>query len=295
LVAPNPEDVPVLDTIAQGDAETPAMDDATESSPILRIAVATRDGQRIDLHFGHAESFTVFDVDPDGPRLVETRQVADHLRDENEDKRDAIYRMVADCKILLVAKIGAAPQEALSAIGIESTNMYAGKNVDSALRQLYAAKIAAAGNAAIDTSEFTMLHAMFRVADLDRSIGFYTEKLGMTVLERREHKKNQFSQAYLGYGAGYSGMTLELVANWQREATYVAGDAFGHIAIGVKNIMGLCDRLAAAGVPMPRPPRAQRHGENIVAFVEDPDGYRIELVQVPLPSEATALEEALQP
>ena len=61
------------------------------------------------------------------------------------------------------------------------------------------------------------------------------------------------------------------------------GDAFGHIAIGVSGITALCDRLAAAGVPMPRPPRAQRHGENIVAFVEDPDGHRIELVQTPQP------------
>ncbi len=286
----------MLETLVQDKAEA----DADERSPqvatlsaILRIAVATREGQRVDLHFGHAEVFTIFDVGPDGPRHVETREVANHQRDENEDKRDTIYRMIADCKVLLVAKIGAAPQEALSAIGIEATNLYAGKAVDFALRELYAAKMEAATEAPIDTSEYRLLHAMLRVADLDRSIDFYAGKLGMTVLERREHKKNQFSQAYLGYGAGPSGMTLELVANWQREGTYVAGDGFGHIAIGVNNIMRLCDRLAADGIPMPRPPRAQRHGESIVAFVVDPDGYRIELVQAPRSEPSVELEDAL--
>ena len=256
----------------------------------LRVAVATREGQRVDLHFGHADSFTVYDLVSSGPRLVATRVVAEHALNEEEDPRDTIYRMIADCKVLLVAKIGGAPQEALAALGIEATNMYAGKNVDLALRELFDAKKAAAENVAIDASEFSLLHAMLRVADLDRSIAFYTEKLGMQLLERREHKKNQFSQAYLGYGAGHAGMTVELVQNWQHEGDYAHGDAFGHIAIQVKNIVRLCDRLAANGVAMPRPPRGQRHGENIVAFIVDPDGYRIELVQAPTPEEAEALE-----
>jgi len=262
----------------------------------LRVAVATK-GERVDLHFGHAEAFAVYDVDADGVHDVQNRVVAEHALNEDEDPRETIYRMLADCKVLLVAKVGAAPQEALSKIGVEATNMYAGKGVEEALRALYAAKRAAAEDSTIDASEFSLLHAMLRVADLDRSIAFYTEKLGMTLLERREHKKNQFSQAYLGYGpgaasAGRAGMTLELVQNWQREEAYVHGDAFGHIAIGVTNIMRLCDRLAAEGVPMPRPPRAQRHGENIVAFIADPDGFRIELVQAPPPEETAALEEA---
>ena len=252
---------------------------------VLRIAVATRDGQRIDLHFGHAETFFVYDVDARGSRLVEERQIDDYAAGE-EDKRDTIYRMLGDCRILLVAKIGAAPQEALSALGVEATNIYAGKDVNSALQELYAAKVAASGDANVDASDFRLLHAMLRVADLDRSIEFYCRSLGMQLLERREHKKNQFSQAYLGYAAGFGGMTIELVSNWQRDEPYVAGDAFGHIAIGVTHIGRLCDRLAAAGVPMPRPPRAQRHGENTVAFIEDPDGHRIELVQAPEPEEA---------
>jgi lactoylglutathione lyase len=122
---------------------------------------------------------------------------------------------------------------------------------------------------------------MLRVSDLERSIDFYTRLLGMQVLERRDHKKNQFSQAYLGYAGGFSQMVLELVANWTREEPYAQGDAFGHIAIQVSGITALCERLAAASAPMPRPPSSQRHGSNIVAFVEDPDGHRIELVQLP--------------
>ena len=120
---------------------------------------------------------------------------------------------------------------------------------------------------------------MLRVADIDRSIDFYTRLLGMRVLERRDHKKNQFSQAYLGYGGDASQMVLELVSNWTREVT--VGDLFGHIAIQVSGITALCERLAAAGAPMPRPPSTQRHGNNIIAFIEDPDGHRIELVQLP--------------
>ena len=88
---------------------------------------------------------------------------------------------------------------------------------------------------------------MLRVADLDRSIDFYTRLLGMQVLERRDHKKNQFSQAYLGYGGGFSQMVLELVSNWTREEPYALGESFGHIAIQVSGITALCERLAAAG------------------------------------------------
>jgi lactoylglutathione lyase len=268
----------MLDTILEDHVAT----SEAEGSPVLRIAVATREGQRVDLHFGHAEAFFVYDVDASGPRLVEKRIVSEHALNEEEDPRATIYRMVADCKTMLLAKIGAAPQEALAALGVEASNMHAGKGVEAALREVYAAKMEAAEAAPLDASEFQLLHAMLRVADLDRSVAFYTERLGMKVLERREHKKNQFSQAYLGYGDG-AGMQIELVSNWQRETPYEAGDAFGHIAIAVKNIQRLCDRLAAAGVPLPRAPRGQRHGENIVAFIQDPDGHRIELIQTPQP------------
>jgi lactoylglutathione lyase len=130
-------------------------------------------------------------------------------------------------------------------------------------------------------SGFRLMHTMLRVRDLDRSLDFYTRLLGMQVLERRDHRKNQFSQAYLGYGEGFGQMVLELVANWTREEPYAVGDSFGHIAIQVSGIAALCERLKAAGTSIHRPPSTQRHGSNIIAFVEDPDGHRIELVQLP--------------
>ena len=264
----------------EGQAEEAAPAAGTATGPVLRIAVASRDGTRIDQHFGQTDAFHIYDVSGTGPALVERRAITDHERD-GEDRRDTIYRMIGDCRMLLVAKIGVTPQEVLASQGIEATDLHAGKGVEAALAEVFAAKTATLDDSPLDAGDFRLLHAMLRVEDLERSIDFYTRLLGMNVLERREHKKNQFSQAYLGYGAAYSQMTLELVQNWQREAPYVAGDSFGHIAIAVTSITRLCDRLAAQGVPMPRPPRPQRHGESIVAFVEDPDGHRIELVQAP--------------
>ena len=251
----------------------------------LRIAVSSRDGSKIDKHFGQSEEFLVFDVAADGAVLIERRDVASQARGD-EDPRDTICRMLADCRMLLVAKIGVAPQEKLAGVGIEASDLHVGKTIEAALAEAYAAKALAARTAedpgaAIDASKFRLAHAMLRVSDVDRSVDFYTRLLGMRVLERRDHKKNQFSQVYLGYGEGFAQMALELVFNWAREEPYVRGDAFGHIAIEVRHISALCDRLAAAGVPMPRPPRGQRHGENIVAFIEDPDGHQIELVQPP--------------
>lgn len=246
----------------------------------LRIAVASSDGTRIDQHFGQTDTFRVFDVSAAGTVELDSREVALHAVGD-EDRRDTICRMLADCRILLVAKIGIAPQEKLAGVGIEASDLHAGKAVGAALAEVFVAKSNLPADGAIDASGFRLLHAMLRVRDLDRSLDFYTRLLGMTALERREHKKNQFTQVYLGYGDGFDRMALELVFNWTQEDPYALGNAFGHIAIQVTGITALCDRLAAAGVKMPRPPRGQRHHENIVAFVEDPDGHRIELVQVP--------------
>jgi|AGTN01.1.fsa_nt_gi lactoylglutathione lyase len=251
-----------------------------DTQPALKIAVAGTPGGRIDKHFGQAEDFLVYVQGPDGPHLLESRSVTAHAQGD-EDRRDTICRMLADCRVLLVAKIGPVPQEKLAGVGIEATDMHAGKDILPTLTEMFAAKAQAAqthGN--VDSSSFRLMHAMLRVSDMERALDFYTRLLGMTVLEMREHKKNQFTQAYLGYGAGWDGMALELVFNWTNEEPYVPGNSFGHIAIQVTGITALCDRLAAEGVPLPRPPRSQRHGENIVAFVEDPDGHRIELVQM---------------
>ncbi len=251
------------------------------STTTLRIAVASKDDIRIDQHFGHAESFLVFDVSAEGTTPLGRREIAAHTQGEDEDPRQTILRMLADCKVLLVAKIGPTPQEQLSAVGIEASDMLAGKPIETALTMTFAAKNVEHGDSPVDASNFRLLHAMLRVSDLDRSLDFYTSQLGMQVLERRDHKKNQFSQAYIGFGDGFGQMTLELVSNWDHEGSYTHGELFGHVAIEVRGITALCDRLSAAGVKMPRPPRAQRHGENIVAFIEDPDGHPIELVQKP--------------
>ncbi len=132
---------------------------------------------------------------------------------------------------------------------------------------------------AMEDSAFRVLHTMLRVGDMDRSVDFYTRLLGMRVLEQRQHKKNQFTQTYLGYCEAEHGAVLELVFNWSGDEPIVLGSAFGHIAIGVYGITALCAKLAKEGAKMPRPPSTQRHGENIIAFIEDPDGYRIELVE----------------
>ena len=214
---------------------------ATEpASGALKIAVSSRDGTKIDKHFGQSEEFLVFDIDADGAVMIERRDVASHARGD-EDARDTICRMLADCRVLLVAKIGVAPQAKLAGAGIEASDLHVGKAVGAALAEAYAAKMLAAKTAedpgvTIDASNFRLAHAMLRVSDIDRSVDFYTRLLGMRVLERRDHKKNQFSQAYLGYGEGFAQMALELVFNWAREEPYVRGDAFGHIAIEVRRI-----------------------------------------------------------
>jgi lactoylglutathione lyase len=257
------------------------LEEQAASASRLRVAVASRRGERIDLHFGAAAEFTVFDVTAEGATLIGRRDIAGHALAEDETERNTVCRMLADCKVLLVEKVGPNPQEMLARAGIEATNLYAGRPIAEALSELYAAKCAPKSDAPLDASGFRLAHAMLRVADLDRSLNFYTRLLGMQVLERRDHKKNQFSQAYLGYGGDSSQMVLELVSNWTREEPYTVGDSFGHIAIQVSGITALCGRLAADGVPMPRPPSTQRHGNNIIAFIEDPDGHRIELVQMP--------------
>jgi lactoylglutathione lyase len=255
--------------------ETPA------AAQTLRVAVASRDGLRVDLHFGQTEEFLVFDVTAEGATLIARRDIESHTEAGDADARDTACRMLADCKMLLVAKIGINPQEKLARAGIEASDLYVGKPVETALVEVFASKSVRHTDAPLDMSGFRLMHTMLRVRDLDRSLDFYTRLLGMQVLERRDHRKNQFSQAYLGYGEGFGQMVLELVANWTREEPYAVGDSFGHIAIQVSGIAALCERLKAAGTSIHRPPSTQRHGSNIIAFVEDPDGHRIELVQLP--------------
>lgn len=123
-----------------------------------------------------------------------------------------------------------------------------------------------------------MLHTMIRVGNLDRSIDFYTRLLGMTLLRRQDYPDGRFTLAFLGYGDESDNTVIELTHNWDTE-TYDLGTGFGHIALGVPDIYGACEKLAEAGAKIPRAPGPMKHGSTVIAFVEDPDGYKIELIE----------------
>ena len=134
---------------------------------------------------------------------------------------------------------------------------------------------------AADTNKFRFLHTMIRVRDLEKSLKFYTDLLGMKVLRQRDYPSGKFTLAFVGYGEETDHTVIELTHNWEQAEPYQLGTAFGHLAIGVPDVSKACDRLAAAGVKIPRPAGPMAHGGSVIAFIEDPDGYRIELVQRP--------------
>ena len=127
--------------------------------------------------------------------------------------------------------------------------------------------------------DFRLLHVMLRVRDLEKSLDFYCGKLGMKLLRRQDYPGGEFTLAFIGYGDESETAVIELTHNWGREEPYSLGDGFGHVAIGVSDIYGLCERLAAEGVSIPRPPGPMKHGTTVIAFIEDPDGYKVELIQ----------------
>ncbi|WP_027285458.1 lactoylglutathione lyase [Rubritepida flocculans] len=128
------------------------------------------------------------------------------------------------------------------------------------------------------TESFRYLHTMLRVGDLDRSIAFYTTHLGMKELRRRDVPEGKYTLAFLGYGDEAAHTVLELTYNYG-VSSYEMGTAFGHLAIGVPDIYGLCERLRAAGVKITREPGPVKFGTTLIAFIEDPDGYKIELIE----------------
>ena len=132
-----------------------------------------------------------------------------------------------------------------------------------------------------DTDKFRFLHTMIRVRDLDASLRFYTDLLGMKLLRKRDYPTGEFTLAFVGYGDEGSNTVIELTHNWGQAEPYDLGSAFGHLAVGVPDVYKTCERLAAAGVKIPRPAGPMAHGGSVIAFIEDPDGYRIELVQRP--------------
>ena len=119
---------------------------------------------------------------------------------------------------------------------------------------------------------------MLRVKDLDASIHFWTEHFGMKLLRKHDFPGGKFTLAFVGYGDESEHSVIELTHNWEQD-DYVLGDQFGHIAIGVDDIYATCKQLEAAGVSIPRPPGPMKHGSTVIAFVEDPNGYKVELIQ----------------
>jgi lactoylglutathione lyase len=123
-----------------------------------------------------------------------------------------------------------------------------------------------------------MLHTMLRVADLERSLAFYQDVLGMRLLRRKDYPDGRFTLAFVGYDDEATGTVLELTHNWDTRH-YELGTGFGHVALGVEDVYATCDRLRAKGAKVVREPGPMKHGGSVIAFIEDPDGYRIELIQ----------------
>lgn len=122
-----------------------------------------------------------------------------------------------------------------------------------------------------------LLHTMLRVGDLDRSLAFYTEVLGMTLLRRKDYPEGRFTLAFVGYGNEAENAVIELTHNWDTER-YELGNGYGHIALEVEDVFKACEDIRARGGRIVREPGPMQHGSSILAFVEDPDGYRIELL-----------------
>ncbi len=135
-----------------------------------------------------------------------------------------------------------------------------------------------------------LLHTMLRVGNLEESLKFYCEILGMKLLRRKDYPGGEFTLAFVGYGDESDNSVLELTYNWGVEK-YELGNAYGHIALGVDDIYAACEEIRNQGGKVAREPGPMKHGSTVIAFVEDPDGYKVELIQLAnSPSEAESRE-----
>ncbi len=123
-----------------------------------------------------------------------------------------------------------------------------------------------------------MLHTMLRVGDMQRSIAFYTEVMGMKVLREEEYPDGKFSLCFVGYGDEESNTVIELTHNWDTDS-YDLGNGYGHIAIAVPDAAAACEKIKQRGGKVIREAGPMMHGTLVLAFVEDPDGYKIELIE----------------
>jgi lactoylglutathione lyase len=128
-----------------------------------------------------------------------------------------------------------------------------------------------------------LLHTMIRVGDLDRSIRFYTECLGMQLLRRKDYPEGRFTLAFIGYGAEKDHTVIELTHNWDTKS-YELGNGFGHLALETDDIHTTVERLRQLGAQVTREPGPMKHGTTVIAFIKDPDGYSIELIQAKSPA-----------
>lgn len=123
-----------------------------------------------------------------------------------------------------------------------------------------------------------LLHTMLRVGNLEESLKFYCDVLGMKLLRQKDYPGGEFTLAFVGYGDEADHAVLELTYNWGTDH-YNLGDAYGHIAIGVDDIYQTCDLIRSRGGKVVREPGPMKHGSTVIAFVEDPNGYKVELIQ----------------
>ena len=123
-----------------------------------------------------------------------------------------------------------------------------------------------------------ILHTMLRVGDLEKSLAFYTQVLGMKLLRRHEYPEGKFTLAFVGYGSESDQAVIELTHNWDT-ASYDKGNAYGHIAIEVDDAYAACETVKQAGGKVVREAGPMMHGTTVIAFIEDPDGYKVEFIQ----------------
>jgi lactoylglutathione lyase len=138
-----------------------------------------------------------------------------------------------------------------------------------------------------------LLHTMLRVGNLDESLKFYCDLLGMKLLRKKDYPGGEFTLAFIGYGDESDHTVIELTYNWGTDH-YNLGDAYGHIAIGVDDIYATCQEIASRGGKVVREPGPMKHGSTVIAFVEDPNGYKIELIQLGTQGSKSEKKEAVQ-